>query len=63
MDEVHRAKGPGIQFNRSVQVSITTAFMKTVDYDDEENWFRCQEDDDDDEDDYETPVNLHTGNL
>ena len=36
--------------------------MKTVDYDDEENWFRCHDDDDDDEE-YETPLYLHSGKL
>ena len=63
MDEMLRAKGRGIQFNCSVPVKYSTPLMKTVDYDDEENWFRCHEDDDDDDDDDETPVYLHSGKL
>ena len=41
----------------------STPLMKTVDYDDGENWFRCQDDEDDDDDDEETPVYLHSGKL
>ena len=52
MDEMLRAKGRGIQFYWSVQVKYSTPLMKTVDYDDEENWFRCHDDDDDDEEEY-----------
>ena len=37
--------------------------MKTVDYDDDENWFRCPDDDADDDEEYETPVYLHSGKL
>ena len=59
MDEMLRAKDCGIQFYWSVQVNYSTPRMKTVDYDEEENWFRCQEDDANDEDDNETPVYLH----
>ena len=42
-----------------------TPLMKTVEYDDEENWFMCEHDEDDDnEDEYdETPVYLHSGKL
>ena len=44
-----------------VQVRYSTPLMKIVDYDDEENWFRCH--DDDGADDDETPVYLHSGKL
>ena len=38
--------------------------MKTVDYDDEENWVRSHDDEDDDDDEeYETPVDLHSGKF
>ena len=37
--------------------------MKTVDYDDEENLFRCHDDDDADDEEYETPIYLHSGEL
>ena len=65
MDEMLRTKERGIQFSWSVQVRSSTPFMKTVDYDNEENWFRCHDDDDDDADDeqYETPEYLHSGKL
>ena len=61
MDKMLQAKGRGIQFWWSVQVKYSTPLMKTIDYDDEENWFRCHDDDDDDDD--ETPVYLHSGKL
>ena len=60
MDTMLQSKGRGIQFWWSVQVKYSTPFMKTVDYDDEENWFRCHDDDDEDE---VTPVYLHSGKL
>ena len=47
MDEMLRTNGRGIQINWSVQVRYSTPLMKTVDYDDEKNWFRCHDDDDD----------------
>ena len=62
MDMMLQSKGRGIQFWWSVQVRYSTPLMKIVDYDDEENWFRCHDDDDDDDDD-ETPVYLHSGKL
>ena len=40
MDKMLQSKGRGIQFWWSVQVKYSTPFMKAVDYDDEENWFR-----------------------
>ena len=49
MVEMLQRNGPGIQFNWSVQVKYSTPIMKTLDYDDEENWFRCHDDDDDDD--------------
>ena len=64
MDEMLLAKVPGIQFWWSVQVKYSKPLMKTVDNDEEENWFRCQgEDDDDDDEDHATPVYLHSGKL
>ena len=44
MEEMIRGKGRGIIFWWSVQVKYSRSLMKTVDYDDEENWFRCQDD-------------------
>ena len=64
LDEMLRAKDHGIQFYWSEQVKYRTPLMKTVEYDDEENWFRCHDDyDDDDEEEYETPVSLHSGKI
>ena len=63
MDKMLESKGRGIQFWWSVQVKYSTPFMKAVDYDDEENWFRCHDEDDDDDEDEVTPVYLHTGKL
>ena len=63
MNKMLQSKGRGIQFWWSVQVKYSTPFMKTVDYDDEENWFRCHDDDDDDDEDEVTPVYLHSGKL
>ena len=34
-------------------MKYSTPLVKTVDYDDEENWFPCHDDDDDDDDDDE----------
>ena len=39
MDKMLQSKGRGLQFWWSVQVRYSTPLMKTVDYDDEENWF------------------------
>ena len=64
MDEMIRAKARGIQFNWSVQVKYSQPSMKSIDYDDQENWFRCHDDDDDDDDEeYETPVYMHWWKL
>ena len=63
MDEMLRAKDLGIQFNWSAHVKYSTPLMKTVDYDNDENWFRCHEDDDEQEEEYEPPVYLYSGNL
>ena len=64
MNRMLRAKARGIQFWWSVQVKYSTPLMMTVDYHDEENWFRCHDDDDDDDDeDDETTVYLHSGKL
>ena len=60
-DKMLRAKGRGIQCNWSVQVKYSTPLMETVEYDEEENWFRCHDDDLDEE--YETPVYIHSGKL
>ena len=63
MDKILHSKGRGIQFWCSVQLKYSTPLMKIVDYDDEENWFRCQDDYDDDDDEDATPVYLHSGKL
>ena len=44
-------------------MKYSTPLMKTVDYDDNENWFRCHDDDDDDDEEDEPPIYLHSGKL
>ena len=63
MDRMLQSTGRRIQLWWSVQVKDSTPLMKTVDYDEEEKWFRCPDDDDDHDDDDETPVYLHSGKL
>ena len=63
MDEMLRAKDLGIQFNWSPHVKYSTPLMKIVDYDKEENLFRCHDDDDEKKEEYDTPVYLHSGKL
>ena len=57
MDEILRGNGRGFQLCWSVQVKSSTPLMNTVDYDADENWFRCGHDEyDDPDEDAETTV-------
>ena len=60
MDKMLPANGSGIQLCWSVQVKYSTTLMKTVDYEDDENWFGCGHDQDNDD---EKPVYLPSGKL
>ena len=60
-DKMIQANGRGILIGEVDKVRSCTQLMKTVDYDDEDNWFSWH--DDADHDDDEIQVNLHSGKL